>query len=62
MNLLDDRLDPKTFEEDEVVEVSAVPQRLLPGPIEQNNWKHIPERLWNRLLSLGTGYSCIFHE
>lgn len=35
---------------------------MLPGPIEREYWVHISERLWERLLSLGTAYSLHFSQ
>ena len=62
MNPLVDRLNPITFEKDEVVGVAAVQQSSLPGPIDQSQWKYIPEHMWNHLLSLGAGYELHFSQ
>jgi len=62
MKDLSDLLKPETFEKDEPVGIAAVAVALLPGPIDESNWKYISERLWSRLLCLGAAYQLHFHH
>ncbi len=49
-------VDPSEFIDDEPVEFAAVDEELLPGPIDRKYWVYISERLWSRLLSMGSAY------
>lgn len=53
---LAERLNPATYKGDEPVGVAAVPRGELPGPISDEKWRYIPERVWNRILHLGAAY------
>ena len=53
---------PYEFSDDEPVEFAAVDEGLLPGPIEQNLWVHISERLWSRILFFGSAYCLHFSQ
>ncbi|WP_162926280.1 hypothetical protein [Teredinibacter purpureus] len=55
-------LSPLEFEDDVTVEVAAISSELLPGPISEDNWVHLSERLWNRVLFLGQAYELHFSQ
>lgn len=57
---LSTRLDPATYSQDEPVGVAAVLQEELPGPLPNERWQYIPERMWNRILPLGSAYELHF--
>jgi len=57
---LSTRLDPATYSKDEPVGVAAVPKEELPGPVRNERWQYIPERMWNRILQLGSAYELHF--
>jgi hypothetical protein len=57
---LSTRLDPATYSEDEPVGIAAVPKEELPGPLPNERWRYIPERIWNRILLLGSAYELHF--
>ena len=54
------RLDPATYSGDEPVGVAAVPKEALPGPLPNEWLQYIPERIWNRILHLGSAYELHF--
>ena len=54
------RLNPATYTGDEPVGVAAVLQKELPGPVPDERWQYIPERMWKRILSLGEAYELHF--
>ena len=55
-------IQPSEFINDEPVEFAAVNKDLLPGPIDENFWVQISERLWSRLLSIGAAYNLHFSQ
>ena len=59
---LRDRLRLGYFPGDEPVGVAAVAERDLPGPIDEREWRYVPERLWNRLLRVGHTYDLSFAQ
>jgi hypothetical protein len=53
---LRDRLTPSSYADDEVVGIAAVPRTELPGPLGDERWTYVPERLWRRVLNLSNAY------
>lgn len=54
--LLHERLNPASYAADEPVGIVAVARAELPGPLPDDLWRYIPERLWKRILGLAAAY------
>jgi len=57
---MQEKLDFERFADDVDVGLAAVLPSELPGPIEESKWIYVPEQLFARLLSIGTGYRMHF--
>ena len=53
---------PNEFIDDEPVGFAVVNKAMLHGPIEEDYWVYVSERLWSRLLSFGTAYNLHFSQ
>ena len=55
-----ERLDPRSFADDEVMGIAAVEAALSVTEVPETSWTFVSERLYERLLSLGQAYSLHF--
>lgn len=55
-----ERLDPATYADDEMVEFAVVRSAGVPAPIDLTQSSQVSERLWHRIMALGTAYALHF--
>jgi len=52
----------ENYYNNEPVGIAVFYKDILPGPIDANYWKYIPQELFHRLLSIGIAYKLHFSE